>query len=73
MSQSDTHKPNESSATNANVAETCVKHLNGIWLEASNEGVGEKGEKALKQGRQKPRSPTRVWNGRGQWASVKAP
>ena len=57
MSQSDTHKPNESSATNANVAETCVKHLNGIRLEASNEGVGEKGKKALKQSGHKP-SPT---------------
>jgi hypothetical protein len=48
LSQSDTHKPNESSATNANVAETCVKHLNGIRLEASNEGVGEKRQKGVK-------------------------
>jgi hypothetical protein len=51
MSQSDTQRPNESSATNANVAETCVKHLNGIRLEASNEGVGKK---ALNRSGRKP-------------------
>jgi len=63
VSQSDTHKPNESSATNANVAETCVKHLNGIRLEASNEGVGEKGKKALKQSGQRFRPSTLVRTG----------
>jgi hypothetical protein len=58
----------ESRATNANVTETRVNHLNGIRLEASNEGVGETCTGALNQSRQKPRSPPRVWNGHGQRA-----